>query len=476
MKKITIIIILFMICVSALFSEELESLAIKAWESSYNKTSLGLSKERQSLTKALNEIKGSAYSVTVSDDYSGNGFYLPAVSASVTYPEIADDLTISNTLSFGSASTVGTAVHSVRLDENNFYNLSLGTSLNKTFSLNENENDISDRIDELNERYKDNSERLNFINNYISSVSSILNLEHNILNAEKSYNRNLNNYETDLFSGDLVPNSTEDLRRQSELNKAKASIDEQKRSLVSLKNNFVVKFGTEYVDVTEIRDADLSFIIPENDEDITSYSVLNKKLKLEQVNEKIREKTDLKSKINLSGSLTPTVKFQSKGGYLGTDMSLTTGAQYQSSNWTVTLNVKENINDWKFSIPTVTISGKYEGGSKKSSVSELELKQLIYDLNDAEREYLDAVNNYRLNVSSLINDVDAFYNKSEYLKEVESTHQKILTYSQMLKDNNLIGDYDYEQAVNDTEEDAFNNFIHKLEGLQLEYKIKLINM
>lgn len=470
MKKILILLILS-ILVFSLYATEAEDLALRAWENSYDKTQLEVSKEKTALKKALDEINGTSVSVNFSDsffskDSLGNfSWFTPYVFAEITYPEIAEDLSFSNSFE----------LEKIRLDTNNNYRIAFGTAVKKVIQFNDTDKDIKEQMESLSEKNTDVYEKNSFIMDVFSSIKKILNLEHKIVKSEKSLERSRSSYETDLRMGTLVSGSVLDLNRQAELNNTLAEIEEQKKNLEVMKNTFRINYGVEYEDITEVRSADLTIKKPESDDDITAYSVQYKKLKLKQVEQSIREKTNLKSSLSLEGEVMPVLNFSGTGngkGYDSTDLKLSARASYTSSDWTLTMEVSEPVINWDFSVPVVSIYGRYDGGSKKNKTSEIELKQLDYDLNAAEKDYSDTVRNYKSALRSYENEIYSLNNRASYLNEISEMHSRILAYSKKLRENNMISETDYEDAVDDMEDDDFNLLIYRLEALELEYKIK----
>lgn len=467
MKKFVVLLVLFSIFVLPAFSADISLLLSQAYEQSKQIQQYEKTRQDSLLNSTLSKQKGFSYSLTVSDStpvFDENGKYIPPSSVSFAYTDSDNKFDFS--LSASSSRIV--------LDqETGLYKLDISAGLSKTFLFrNWDTTDFSDKINSLRIELTYQKSLLNFKKTFINDVISILSLQLSLDKAEKSLIEEQKNYEKALLTGELVENSTGQLKQKLNLESLVTSVSSQKAKYENLLSSFEKNYGFSYYDVNSAKEADFDLEISVQENTELELAELSLKNAQQALNEKKGKESSLK--IGLNGG--PSMNFSNKNCYESLDINLGASVSWTSGNLNLSAKVQENNENGQWQEPSVFLGGSWSGGKIKSQTEKVEIQRLENAVFTALGNLEDAKFSFSQNLKTLKENIEDLQAELSQLQVQKDYHFQILSYTQTLYEKGYTTASALESAETDCKTDETQELILRLKALSLSVDIQIMNL
>ena len=385
----------------------------------------------------------------------------PSVKVSFTLPEYVKDMTVVATLS---------ANHSDKtILSDEYYKLTPGLSLSKSFTFKDYEDSQEDLAKEKNRNLLDTSyekQVLSFENSFIDSLISIMQLKVNIRKLQSDLSKLEANYEAETQTGSIDKGSLKEITADKTLAKSRAQLDKSIQTLDAALKAFENAYGFAYEDITYVPQTDLTF-----EPDVTkSITVRNAQIALESAKQKLDEKLGNKTTVKVGLTASTDVKLDGDRKYAETTVSTGATAALIHDNLSLSAIYDGEISKDKFK-PSLTISGKWNNDSKPKEVSDLEILELQNAYIKAKNDYDDAVFKYDSQSKSLLLEIETMKTDFEMQAIDDSYDLTVLQYKQDLFSKGLITQIDLNDAIAEVELDEAERISLQLQAIQLKNKI-----
>ena len=464
MKRLIIVVLTAVMILSCVGAETVEELYQRVTETSPKFSEIRLSRRSEFVESVLAALKGPTWSIslqsatlTASKDFMYPvDITLPGLDVSYSTPENQDQVSFETRLSIGSlkfawdSSASGKRDHYVLGDTQ----ISLKESLSKKYEFKS--WDATDYSKVLSERQRNISYEtslIEFENDFLKSILTVLEWQKETEKKSTALAILSTQYEQDVESGKLNPESPEGTKRKAEVDIAQTEFDQQLESINESLNEFKKTYGVELTTISGADRYELEFT-PDPDENTDVYSKYVDYLTAVQ---RVDEKTGKSSTLSLSASLEPKAYFANDIVYDKAGVGASLSASYSSGNLSVdaSLSTEYTIkkgNKGSFeSGPELSVSlswsntptnlsnaeleklkeqytknGKFDVDAYERTLRDLrnstlkkealELEQLENAMNKAEVEWEAAINEYIQKANELVAEIKEFKNSLEIQK------------------------------------------------------------
>ena len=460
MKKILTIILAITLC-TACFAVDIEEVIAKAYENSPKVAQYERSRQDSLLSAGVSDNTWS-YTIEVPNSvvFDDEGTHYPSARISSSITNSKNNVLVSGSLSLSKNSLLSRK-------DSDYHSLSGQFKVAKTFDFSDwSSSDYSREIRDVTVEQSYESSVLKFRKSVITDVYSIIDAQHKLLDSERKLAESQKDYESKLATGELKEGTTAQIKAKMTLDSSISSLDSSRKSLESKLAAFEKEYGFAYIDVDSASRPALEF----TSDSENSLSVYLAKLNYLSAQQSLNEKTGKGKSITLSANVDPSLNFRTNTGYDGKSLSLGTGFDYASGNFSVGASLSESYDADGWGTPSLSVKGSYTDGNKNTKeINDLETavmtKQLAYDT---------AVFTYETSAKTVADNIQKALVAYDQLEIRKDYNNRILDYTKTLYENGFTTEKALNDALFDVETDRVEELLLNLTALQLECEIEIL--